>query len=380
MKQLDLFTNLPSHIIIDILSRLPIATIIRCKFVCKPWLHLLQSHEFVAHHLSTSAPALAVTHHDYTSSSSQIIFYEFQDDHLHLEHHHLHYNPLITINFELPYNKITQGSVNGFLFLRDLNVRPNALYICNPITREYTKIHTPQEFNYTYPQVVTFGFGSSRVSSQHKVVRVFHECIRDQDTYKVLAIPKSECHVYTLGAGSWRSVLPPSAPMLHSCRSIGAFLNGNLHWLVFDLDYKPMISCFDLETELFSTFSAPQIHRGRFLVDVFALGDCLCVCDNSSDDEIVVWLMKEYGVDKSWTKEYVINKTGDLSGECYEVVRPIKVFKDGDVLMAWGEFSLCYYSNKMKNINMFAGDVDSILHTPTFLSLRSFGMENVSSF
>ncbi|XP_047953533.1 F-box protein At3g07870-like [Salvia hispanica] len=322
MKE-EFFTNLPSHITIDILSRLSVPTILLCKSVCKPWLDLLTTQEFINHHLS-------------------------------------------------PLHGFISTSANGVLLWRNANIRPNALAICNPITREYIEIHSPQDFDYTYPQVVTFGFGASRVSNEHKLVRVFHDCILDQDTYRVLRIPKSECHVYTVGAGSWRRVAPP-APFVYSCHSVGAFLNGNLHWLVFDLDNKPVISCFDLETEMFRVFSAPPPHQGGgLLIDVFALGKASACGDNSSEDEIVIWLMKEYGDEKSWRKEYVISKIEDYKGQSYEVVRPLKVFKDGDMLMACGEFSLFYSSSKTRTISrieMF-GYANSVVHTSSFLSLR----------
>ncbi|XP_047953279.1 F-box protein At3g07870-like [Salvia hispanica] len=374
MKE-EFFTNLPSHITIDILSRLSVPTILLCKSVCKPWLDLLTTQEFINHHLSNSSPGLAVFP-EFLSSQ----LYEFKDEH-NLEHHELHYNILIT-NLKLPLHGFISTSANGVLLWRNANIRPNALAICNPITREYIEIHSPQDFDYTYPQVVTFGFGASRVSNEHKLVRVFHDCILDQDTYRVLQIPKSECHVYTVGAGSWRRVAPP-APFVYSCHSVGAFLNGNLHWLVLDLDNKPVISCFDLETEMFRVFSAPPPHQGGgLLIDVFALGESLCVCDNSSEDEIVIWLMKEYGDEKSWRKEYVISKIEDYKGQSYEVVRPLKVFKDGDMLMACGEFSLFYSSSKTRTISrieMF-GYANSVVHTSSFLSLTSFGTENVSYF
>ncbi|KAL8507986.1 hypothetical protein ACS0TY_018509 [Phlomoides rotata] len=381
----DFFTNLPSENIIDILSRLPVRTIVQCKCVCKSWFNLLKSGEFVQSHLSKSSDGLAVFQIERSFQLYKI--HEFNDE-LDLEHHELHYNPITTFN--LPYLGLIQGSANGLLFLRDLRRSPNGLYVCNPITREYIELHCPQDFVYSYPQVVTIGFGSSKTTSQYKVVRIFHDCIRDKNTHQLMRIPKSECQVYTFGIGSWRRI-ELGSPLEYSCRTIGAFLNGNLHWLVYDFEGSPFVSCFDLETEIFNTFKFPNLPKhDRSLLGLFALGDFLCLSDNSSDDEIVVWLMQEYRVEKSWTKEFVISKSPNFLGEYYEVVYPIKIFKDGDILMAWGDFFLFYYSvssSKAKtitNIDMFElrgpGAIDSILHTSSFLSLASFSMENATSF
>ncbi|KAI3464426.1 hypothetical protein Pfo_021089 [Paulownia fortunei] len=386
----EFLKNLPSEIVIDILSRLPVRTITSCKCVCKSWLGLLETREFAKSHLSKSVPGLVVYHSEMHSDLFQI--FEFEDA-PNLEHHELHYNPVtkfdLTAFISPPHTAIgIQGSADGLLFLREINTQPNVLYICNPITRDYIELPSPEESVYHYPTIVTYGFGVSKMTGQHKVVRIFHECIRDPDTHRLLRIPKSVCQVYTLGTGSWRSIAP-GVPLEYNCRSIGAFLNGNLHWLVSDLKGSLWISCFDLETELFSTFSPPLPlpGSGRFLGGLFVLGDYLCLCDNTSGDEIVIWLMKEYGVEKSWKKEYVISKIPHLAGESYEVVNPMKVFRDGDILMSWEDYFRFYYSNKTKTtqkIDMFelhtSGSIDSMLYTSSFLSLKSFPVENVSSF
>ncbi|KAK4391176.1 F-box protein [Sesamum angolense] len=385
----EFFTYLPSELIINILSRLPVRTIISCKCVCKSWLNLLDTPEFAKSHLSISVPGLIL----YQSPRHLEYFkiFEFEDE-LDLERHELHYNPVTEIscrefiNEDRPRLGI-QGSANGLVCFRKIGQHPETVYVCNPITRDYIQLPTPWTIWY-YPTIVTYGFGASKISNQHKVVRIYHECRRNPDKHKLLEIPKSECWVYTLGTGSWRAIVP--GPKLeYNCRTIGAFLNGNLHWLVTDLEGCNRISCLDLETEVFSTFAPPPALPGsrRFLWGLMVLGDRLCICDNSSDDEIVIWLMKEYGVEKSWTKEFVISKLPDYAGECYEVVYPIKIFKDGDILMAWEDFHLFYHSLKNKttaSVDMprqqTTYGTEALLHTPTFLSLKSFARENVYSF
>ncbi|CAA0809805.1 Unknown protein [Striga hermonthica] len=353
MGQESIIQHLPQEITINILSRLPIKTIITCKLVCKSWLELLETREFVDFHLSKSLPGLIVFK---TTRSSKILeFFELNDE-PNLEHHNVHYNPVTEFDHDLFLSRSTciQGSANGLLFLREVNAQPNVLHICNPITREFIELESQEKFVYSYPTIVTYGFGVSRTTGQYKVVRVFHECTRDDNTNELLGIPKSECHVYTLGTRSWRKIAHDHAKLEYSCRSTGAFSNGNLHWR-------------------------------RWLGDLYVLSGCLCICDNASEDEIVIWLMREYGDDKSWTKEYVISKRPDFAGECYEVVRPMKVFGDGDVLMAWDDYFLFYYSERdkvVRSIDMFGsfGSIDSFLHKPSFFSLTNFPMENAVSF
>ncbi|KAL0326281.1 UNVERIFIED_CONTAM: putative F-box protein [Sesamum radiatum] len=276
----EFFTYLPSELIINILSRLPLRTIISCKCVCKSWLNLLDTPEFAKSHLSISVPGLIL--YESRGHLEYLEVFEFEDE-LDLEAHELHYNP------------VTEISSREFINEDILLPTPGTIW--------------------HYPTIVSYGFGASKTSGQHKVVRIYHECRRDTNTHKLLGIPKSECWVYTLGTGSWRTI-SPGPKLEYNCRSIGAFLNGSLHWLVTDLEGSNRISCLDLETEVFSTFAPPPALPGsrRFLWGLMVLGDHLCICDNSSDDEIVIWLMKEYGVEKSWTKEFVISKLPDYAG------------------------------------------------------------------
>ena len=110
------------------------------------------------------------------------------------------------------------------------------------------------------------------------------------------------------------------------------------------------------------------------------------------EDEIVIWLMKEYHVEESWTILYKISSNGfDFGLNCpLEVmpVYPLKLFKDGDVLMLLDE-RLIYHYNKTRttrDIRIFMDLVAMDHHTyvkiftPSLFSLKSLGIENVISF
>ncbi|KAL7156017.1 hypothetical protein ABFS83_03G114800 [Erythranthe nasuta] len=99
--------------------------------------------------------------------------------------------------------------------------------------------------------------------------------------------------------------------------------------------------------------------------------------------------MKECGDGKSWTKDFVVRKSdSDFLRGC-EIVYPIKVFKDGDILMVLSDLYIFYYSNKTKTttpVYMLGvyediGGLKALLHSSSFLSLESsFPMENVRLF
>ncbi|XP_042033558.1 uncharacterized protein LOC121780100 [Salvia splendens] len=218
------------------------------------------------------------------------------------------------------------------------------IYICNLITREYTELSYPELVN--FPNLVLqFGFGVSKISGQYKVVLI------NGDT------GSNSHYVYTLGTGTWRRV------------KAGASSGFNL-W------------------ECFSIFSLPPmgIRHGELSV----LRDCMCYsyCAHNND-EIVIWMMKEYQVDESWSIEYKMSTTClDLSLRKHCIsVEALKLFKDGDVLMLLDSSILVYYSNKtrtLEEVNVLK-DADAkkgyaLIFNPSLLPLKSLGFENVISF
>ncbi|KAL1557564.1 F-box protein-like protein [Salvia divinorum] len=339
----DFFKHLPSEIVVEILSRLPTRAAMACKCVCKSWLGLLATPEFVDSHVSRSAPGIAVAT---CSNTFEII--EFVDE---LDEDHFWD---VAFEFKLPFDEPIHSSVNGLTFLRDVD--RGDLILCNPITRDYIKLPCPPQTTSAEELARdTFGFGVSRTTGQYKVVRVFNYHDSSKEAYKPF-----ECQVYTVGTGLWRNVPSGSPPPLwffdyHG----GVLLNGNLHLMA---------------KETTADDFAPSVLR-----------DCLCLSHITADGEIVIWLMKEYGEDDSWTREVFVCKAAmGYVGEQH--VWPIRVFQNGDILMEW-EGKPLYYSNETKAFDYdisFRGDPSSYVSTTAYasslVSLKNFVMENVSSF
>ena len=189
------------------------------------------------------------------------------------------------------------------------------LFICNPLTREYVELpHLP-----LCTHNCTFGFGVSKLTGKYKIV-----CSDQIRSY----------YVYTLGEeGSWKSIVaaPPRGnksiivprgytvymkglfrydyeEIFRSCcvlnlRAPGdyaAFFNGNLRWLEYDSENNLFVSCFDLETELFTKFSLPDYNGGKYdHYRLCVMEGQLCFCDIIGNDNtlVVIWWMNNYGDD-----------------------------------------------------------------------------------
>ncbi|KAL1533735.1 F-box protein-like protein [Salvia divinorum] len=388
----NFFVNLPSELTSDILSRLPLRSISIGKCVCKSWLNLFQSDDFVKSKIKT--PPSLVRLIPMETNSTQCTTFEFEDeDEADVESHALRFQPLTDFEIPLgnPFSKCKAQPANGLLLIHSSLERH--IYVCNPITREYIDLCCPVEC--VSPYMLSFGFGASKISGQYKVFCIDSDTLSDSQHVYTLG---SDCHyVYTLGTGTWRrlDLDPASGCSLLFHGSI--VCNGNLHWTLYDSAQIFWICALDLETECFSTFSPPAVDElaGDGLaidVKVNVLRDCLCL-SYTLDDKVVIWLMKEYRFQESWTMEYQISidiDCGfDFSPWDLMNVYPIKVFENGDVLILLKGKCLIYYSNKTRTIRQAGMLTDgtskndgasAMIYTPSLYSLKNFGVENVISF
>ncbi|KAG6390326.1 hypothetical protein SASPL_148058 [Salvia splendens] len=372
----DFLTSLPSHLIIEILSRLPAKSLVQCKSVCKQWLDLTSDPYLAKLHFTRSKPGVAI--HQSEPSKNLLRVADFDDFHA----------PTAEIDLKslTPSPDVAvDGSVKGLLLLRDANYKREALYVCNPLTREYIELASPNQAA-RYPSIVTHGFGVTNSSEEFKIVRIYQEREIDPRNGSCLRIPNSECQIYTLGTGEWRAVCERSNQFAYDGRLIGQFFRGNLHWIIEDLNGNDLISAFDLDNEAFHPFPAPFPGR-KLLGSVGVLDDCLCLCDNTSNFEVDIWVMKEYGIGKSWSKRFVIRKMPELIGPSFEIVRVLKVLGDGNILLVWADYCVLNYCSKSEvtqEVEMLQSrgpnSVEAMHYVPSLMSLKSFVREKVVKF
>ncbi|XP_057443762.1 F-box/kelch-repeat protein At3g23880-like [Lotus japonicus] len=316
------------ELIMNILSRLPVKSLMRFKLVSKSFNSLISDKHFACKlHLPFSA----------RNANPPVIFWESPDadaDISILPVKSLLKNPLpltteletLSSNWKHPYTPI--GSCNGLVCL--MGTHEQFLWLCfwNPATRSTSqkwftlRLHKPN--SYLYEIFSGLGFGYDHVS----------------DTYKVLFVCQNqEAFVFNMGDTYWRRVvssIPPYFAITSSDADIGVYFNGTLNWLT----YEDQIGCdvkilsFDLNKEEFERFLAPTMpYCGFFDADLGVLGECLCV-SIFEDECFTIWQMKEFGIDKSWTKLlnfYNVNELLDRDLPTFGF--PLYMFDNGDVLV-----------------------------------------------
>ncbi|XP_049345061.1 F-box/kelch-repeat protein At3g06240-like [Solanum verrucosum] len=370
--------DLPSPILLQILSTLPPTTLLYVKTLSKSFLNLTLDSEFTK--LSRSASIIIHQFHSNRTNTLKILKFVVDNNFDH--------DPIVDLDLQLyfPADPVfLVGSVHGFVCFNYFFGDVDSIYILNPTTREYIILPEPQRVR-KWPNLVTYGFGFDPVRFEYKVVRIYQEEIRDTNDFRYY---KSEAQVYIIGKGYWRSCAG-HVMLCFGCWAYGVKLYGKLHWLVSDANGNELLCSFNLENELFESFPTAPMYNKKSkencpnLRSLGVFGRCLCVCDNNADTHFEVWVMKEYGVTDSWVKQIVINIAPEYNDWlCYEMINLLKVLEDGQVLFLWrDDFLFLHHPVKktLKMLHVCEGNLLACGHVSSSLSLKNFEVEVVNVF
>ncbi|KAI3435444.1 Peptidase A1 domain-containing protein [Psidium guajava] len=327
--------KLPLDVVIEILKRLPVESLLRCRCVSRSWRSAIDDPRFVALHLNHSALdasnwyllCMNLWH------PVQRLCSLFSNESLTLPS-----KSQIEIPFVTPPDcHIVDGSCNGLICITEIfihgYVEIKTTYLWNLFTRKHKAV--PRSSLEQQSLLVSTGFGFDARSNDYKIVRIFY-VLKDNGGFRPKKRRKRitpQVEIYSLTTDSWRS-LERQVPTL--CRGDRAvFLNGNLHWFGYNFDglgneagYRSSIVLFDVAGEVFDEMALPeemprQDADDYLIMSMAVLNDSLAVIVSVSgtvaDPEphfvcsIWVWVMREYGVPESWTKLYSFEPWGEVS-------------------------------------------------------------------
>ncbi|XP_058191705.1 putative F-box protein At3g17480 [Rhododendron vialii] len=223
--------DLPEDILIDILSRLPGDYVLECRRVCKQWLALTLTPNFVELHLKRATPVLFLPR----------LFDMFIFDERAKANQMIKKMSAELMSLESPHTPHLYGSCNGLLVLCERF--PNRLYfVWNPLTGERVTVRPP-----VYESEVCGFFFHPRT----KDYRLLFKYAEGMD-FKFF--------IYSLGGQLWRKLdnfpYEPSA--------LATTLNGALHWMVHPFRINDnddicsnSIMIFNMDTEEFCSKPHP---------------------------------------------------------------------------------------------------------------------------
>ncbi|KAL6191347.1 hypothetical protein ACLB2K_037738 [Fragaria x ananassa] len=134
-----------------------------------------------------------------------------------------------------------------------------------------------------------------------------------------------------------------------------AELHGALHWLSFGGGTFQFVHAFNFATEEFLTLPPPGYFEPiemqfKECLKLGVFGGCLflCVCGDDPS-QFDMWVLKEYGVQESWTKSLVVEGLyrPELDNDVYE---PLVFLRNGDILLCYNDWLVVCYNQGTKSL------------------------------
>ena len=297
MSSPRLESALPLEMIENILLKLPVKSLIRCKSVCKGWFSLISDPYFVKTHL----------HQPQTQARSRfcIIQENEYDDYDNIEGRafigdcEAFMNDTtggsLSLAFDPIYEVLFLDSCDGLLCIVDIINLDGKIMLWNPSTRQrYQLPPNPDIWDPSVRPGTRFdsafcrGFGYDSSSDDYKVVVII---TKEYNT---------EVNVFSLRTNKWKRIQEKHHTVV--ARRHAAILHGAAHWMAFSNSYdNPRIVAFDFDKEKFLEMAIPDDDGEYFKLRV--VGGCLCLY--SYWDPSKMWVMniskEHYGIDTSWT-------------------------------------------------------------------------------
>ncbi|KAM1038274.1 hypothetical protein ACFX13_033715 [Malus domestica] len=358
--------SLPDEIKLDILSRLPVKSLMRFRCVCKPWLHVISNPQFVAQHQRNTVVTST------SKNNFKLFVAKMSDDHLDLLS--IDYNDDVVSTRVLNYPSVIKpdmvidilGSCNGLVCLEiDFGEFPYNIILWNPSTGDTNVLPEPP---YVDRNKIFYGLGYDSSAEDYKLI------LGSRDSTTSTEEPfRSMIHVFTVKSNSWRTCR--GLYYLEKNDQRGCFLNGALHWIQLQRRSSKIVS-FDLAEENFkSTLSLPQRDDRDIFVGIGTSQDCLFVYTSALQDKTFsIWIMKEYGVKESWTRVAKISSTR-LARQifvdfCDLTVMPVCIFESGEVLLDHEGRILVIYNPRQKTYRIIIeaddeNDVEAVTYPET---------------
>ncbi|CAH9072293.1 unnamed protein product [Cuscuta europaea] len=321
-------TYLPWDLIVQILCRLPVKDLLRCRCLSKLCCSLINCRDFINLHLQHSP-----------ESTSQLGFvFGGNTDLCWAALNDLDSFARLTYPIDIGTGISVHGSCNGLLAIRN---RSSDMAIWNPSIRRYISLpisDLAQSIPLDQIEIILTGFGHDPVTDDYKLVVLtgFKEPHRGSSLM--------EFKVYSVNDRSWKIIddFPKDVSCLYSN---GVLVGNTLYFMVLSRANDAfLILAFDLVSE---TFRRIQLPENCWCEKLMNLEGSLCAVISPDNFPFVqVWRMKEYGVKESWFMLFNLARI-----YLFPPFRmPIPLFKNGDQVVLHNCEKILVYDTKIRTL------------------------------
>ncbi|GLT51003.1 hypothetical protein SLA2020_244530 [Shorea laevis] len=357
--------DLPLDMLLEILSRLPIASLIHFKttshagydLIADPGLPLMFRNQ-----VSDSNPCLILFNHNFIASRSRQLYFVDSEG----------CSRKVRKIDPPQHSKVNNlvGSCNGLLCLSLIggSSESESLLIYNPFVGDAVRVPPANPFP---NQIEVFGFGFHPRTGEFKVIRiVWYEKILTvvdpaPDVEEVEEVDEGFAivdelivQVFTVGTTEWRKIGATPPQFEDVIGPPEALVEGSLHWVrvVERGVVGPIfgIISFELADEVFEEIPHPpcQLFVSR-LYSLSVLNGCVSAARLVDNLHFDIWVMKQYHVKESWVKQFSFDPY--FAGGWPSFFTVICALKNGEILLQNDDSSLVSFDpveNRFKTLQM----------------------------
>ena len=358
--------NLLQDVMIELLSRLPVKSLLRFRCVCKDWNALFENPSFISKHIRNDDNKrlfvsywVTVEEDDFNYPTDS--FCLFPDE-------TLTDISLIDLDFQQPIREFLGGPFDGIFCIH--GPTNDRLVLCNLATKES---RTLPKCRVVFPQFCRIsgtitGFGLDIMSNDYKLVMIhtlWNEKRQDISEFSHVAM-------YNLRTNSWRDFKSSKSDhYVMSFSSDTLHLNGVCYWLSrFRNRQSRVILSFHLGDEVFQEVQEPHVPESTpTILGIYNHSLCLLLLNNVQN-YYDIWVMKDNG----WIKQLSV-------GPLVEVQTPLGFWKKGAFLVhSTNEQLLLYDPNteEMRDLGITSFACSARIYKESLIRLK--GEDNLLDF
>ncbi|KAF2293538.1 hypothetical protein GH714_002551 [Hevea brasiliensis] len=262
--------HLPQELLAEVLSRLPVKSLLKCRCVSKTWYSLIADPSFIAQHLKKTAARNSGLL--FFSYSTRELVWPFKENVRYLLYPDESFPANPVEELDCPFKGVKLfvnivGSCNGVFCLSDdvYGKYAEKAFLWNPSVRKIVNIPCP---NFTFtsygPYIPSLGFGFDSTTDDYKLVRIVY-------SHFIFDEIRPFVEIYSLRSRGWRKVKKDLKYFI-TARSTSAFLNGACHWVANKRGNGPgvrdVIVSFSLGEEVFGEMEVKKYAFDKFDVEL----------------------------------------------------------------------------------------------------------------
>ncbi|KAM7493700.1 hypothetical protein LguiB_028309 [Lonicera macranthoides] len=361
--------DLPKDLVEEFLYMLPVKLLLRCRCVCKAWRATIDDPSFIAKHFNRATfnknECLLVKRFVKQHSRNVLSFVSKET------------LDFVSTDIDVPFfqHQHTRvfGPCNGIICLG----HDGDIVLCNPATREFKAL--PPLIDDDLPGLMQselgFGFGFDEKNNDYKVVRIINIYYYTPYGGRGHTV---KAEIYNLSSNSWRK-LDARLPKVWFTLCFELLFNGVFHWYAqnsCDNSRYELILSFHMSTEVFKEIHFPDTcywnkRRSLGVLNNESLALILFEDYNQAHKNFEIWVMKEYGVKESWTKQFTV---GPLLG----IHSPLSFGKHNELLLQSdnGQLVSCdLNTNKIRDFEVCGAptSLGAVMYVESLFSLKRAG-------